>query len=38
MRENDISYIISGAVLKVYNTPAPGLLESVYVAGIEKND
>ena len=30
MTENEISYIIRGAVYKVYNTLGPGLLESVY--------
>ena len=28
--ENDISYIIRGAIFKVYNELGPGLLESVY--------
>lgn len=30
MTENDISYIIRGAIFKVYNALGPGLLESVY--------
>lgn len=30
MIENDISYIIRGAIFKVYNETGPGLLESVY--------
>lgn len=30
MTENEISYLIRGAVFKVYNTLGPGLLESVY--------
>jgi GxxExxY protein len=30
MTENDISYIIRGAIFKVYNELGPGLLESVY--------
>ena len=30
MTENDVSYIIRGAIFKVYNTLGPGLLESVY--------
>ncbi|MBJ7881397.1 GxxExxY protein [Gelidibacter salicanalis] len=30
--ENDISYIIRGAIFKVYNELGPGLLESVYEA------
>ncbi len=34
MQENDISYIIRGAIFKVYNTLGPGLLESVYEAAL----
>ena len=34
MTENDISYLIRGAIFKVYNTLGPGLLESVYVAAL----
>jgi GxxExxY protein len=30
MNENELSYIIRGAIFKVYNTLGPGLLESVY--------
>jgi len=30
MTENEISYLICGAIFKVYNTLGPGLLESVY--------
>jgi GxxExxY protein len=30
MTENELSYVIRGAVFKVYNTLGPGLLESVY--------
>ena len=30
--ENDISYLIRGAIFKVYNELGPGLLESVYEA------
>lgn len=30
MSENELSYIIRGAIFKVYNTLGPGLLESVY--------
>ena len=30
MTENDLSYIIRGAIFKVYNTLGPGLLESAY--------
>lgn len=34
MTENDVSYIIRGAIFKVYNSLDPGLLESVYVAAL----
>jgi len=34
MKENDISYIIRGAIFNVYNNLGPGLLESVYVAAL----
>ncbi len=34
MTENEISYIIRGAIFTVYNTLGPGLLESVYVAAL----
>ncbi|MBN2610017.1 MAG: GxxExxY protein [Bacteroidales bacterium] len=34
MKENEISYLIRGAIFKVYNTLGPGLLESVYVAAL----
>jgi GxxExxY protein len=34
MTENDLSYIIRGAVFKVYNNLGPGLLESVYEAAL----
>jgi len=30
MNENELSYLIRGAVFKVYNNLGPGLLESVY--------
>ncbi|MCX7549099.1 GxxExxY protein [Xanthomarina sp. F1114] len=30
MSENDISYIVRGAIFKIYNELGPGLLESVY--------
>jgi GxxExxY protein len=30
--ENEISYIIRGAIFKVYNELGPGLFESVYEA------
>ena len=32
MTENEISYLIRGAIYKVYNNIGPGLLESVYEA------
>jgi len=32
MTENEISYLIRGAIFKIYNELGPGLLESVYVA------
>ncbi|QQS29926.1 MAG: GxxExxY protein [Sphingobacteriales bacterium] len=35
MTENEISYIIRGAIYEVYNILGPGLLESVYVAALE---
>lgn len=34
MTENEVSYIIRGAILKVYNTLGPGLLESSYQAAL----
>lgn len=34
MTENDISYIIRGAIFKVYNALGPGLLESIYVSAL----
>lgn len=34
MTENEISFIIRGAIFKVYNSLGPGLLESVYVAAL----
>lgn len=34
LSENDISYIIRGAIFKIYNTLGPGLLESVYVSAL----
>ena len=34
MTENDISYIIRGAIFNIYNSLGPGLLESVYVAAL----
>ena len=35
MTENDISYIIRGAIYNVYNNLGAGLLESVYVAALK---
>ena len=35
MEENEISYIIRGAIFKVYNSLGPGLLESVYEATLK---
>ena len=32
MEENEISYIIRGAIFKIYNSLGPGLLESAYEA------
>lgn len=32
MNENEITFIIRGAIFKVYNTLGPGLLESSYEA------
>lgn len=34
MTENEISYSIRGAIVSVYKTLGPGLLESVYVAAL----
>ena len=34
MSENEISYIIRGAIYKVYNELGPGLLESIYEAAL----
>jgi GxxExxY protein len=34
MNENDLSYLIRGAVYKVYNALGPGLLESAYEAAL----
>ncbi|MCK9452212.1 MAG: GxxExxY protein [Bacteroidales bacterium] len=34
MTENDISYIIRGAIFNIYNTLGPGLFEIVYVAAL----
>jgi GxxExxY protein len=34
MNENDISYLIRGAIFKVYNKLGPGLLESAYEAAL----
>jgi GxxExxY protein len=35
MTENEISYIIRGAIFEVYNNLGAGLLESVYVSALE---
>lgn len=34
MTENDLSYIIRGAIFKVYNALGPGLLESAYESAL----
>ena len=34
MKENDISYMIRGAIYKVYDVLGPGLLESIYEAAL----
>lgn len=34
MTENDISYMIRGAIFNIYNNLGPGLLESVYSAAL----
>ena len=34
MTENELSYIIRGAIFKVYNKVGPGLLESAYEAAL----
>ena len=34
MTENEISYIVRGAIFKVYNELGPGLLESIYEAAL----
>lgn len=34
MTENEISYVIRGAIYKVYNELGPGLLESIYEAAL----
>lgn len=34
LTENEISYIIRGAIFKVYSQLGPGMLESVYVAAL----
>ncbi|STO15047.1 GxxExxY protein [Flavobacterium hibernum] len=30
MTENEISYVVRGAIFKVYNNLGPGLFESIY--------
>jgi len=34
MTENEISYLVRGAIFKVYNSVGPGLLESAYEAAL----
>ena len=34
MTENEISYLVRGAIFKVYNTLGPGLFESVYESAL----
>ncbi len=34
MTENEISYLIRGAIFKVYKSLGPGLLESAYVSAL----
>lgn len=34
MTENEISYVVRGAIFKVYNELGPGLLESIYEAAL----
>jgi GxxExxY protein len=35
MTENEISYIVRGAIFEVYNELGSGMLESVYVAALQ---
>ena len=35
MHENEISFLIRGAVFKIYNSLGPGLLESAYEAALD---
>lgn len=35
MTENEISFLIRGAIFKVYNNLGPGLLESIYEAALK---
>ena|SRR5690606_15898183 len=35
MNENEISYLVRGAIFDVYNKLGPGLLESVYVNALD---
>ena len=35
MTENEISYLIRGAIFKVYNSLGPGLYESVYIRALK---
>jgi GxxExxY protein len=34
MRENEVSYVIRGAIFKLFNALGPGLLESAYEAAL----
>ena len=35
MHENEISFLIRGAIFKIYNSLGPGLLESAYEAALD---
>ncbi|PTS96948.1 GxxExxY protein, partial [Flavobacterium sp. HMWF030] len=34
MTENEISYVVRGAIFKVYNNLGPGLFESIYESAL----
>jgi len=34
MTENEISYLVRGAIFKIYNNLGPGLFESVYESAL----
>jgi GxxExxY protein len=36
MKENEVSYLIRGAIFEVYHNLGPGLLESIYEAALKK--